>query len=62
MIFYEKNKILSYNDPNVKFMNPEFYPKPSIGEHVVLDGMAYKVCDIITNYDEKQIFVIIDKV
>lgn len=62
MIFYDKNKILSYDDPMVKFMNPEYCPKPSIGEHVVLDGITYKVCDIVINYDKEQIFVMIDMV
>ena len=63
MIFYEKDKILSSdNNPNVKVMNPEYYPKPSIGEMVVLDAIVYKVCNITINYDEKQIFVIIEKI
>lgn len=62
MIFYEKDKVLSYDVPSMKTMNPEFYPKPSIGEKVVLDGMMYIVCDVTTNYDEHQIIVIIDRV
>ena len=62
MIFYEKDKVLSYDVPSMKTMNPEFYPKPSIGEKVVLDEIMYMVCDVIINYDEHQIIVIIDRV
>ena len=62
MAFFEKNKILSSNRPIVRIMNPEYYPKPSIGEMVVLNGILYKVCDITINYDEKVIFVTIDMV
>lgn len=62
MIFYEKDKVLSYDDPNIRVMNPEFFPKPSIGEMVVLDGIVYKVCNATINYDEKQILIIIDRV
>ena len=62
MIFYEKDKVLSYDDPRIKVMNPEFYPKPSIGEQIVLDGIMYMVCNVTINYDEKQILVIIDRV
>ena len=62
MIFYEKDKVLSYDNPNIKVMNPEFYPKPSIGEQVVLDGIMYIVCNVTINYDEEQILVIIDRV
>ena len=62
MIFYEKDKVLSCDVPNMKVMNPEYYPKPSIGEKVVLDGIMYMVCNVTTNYDENQIIVIIDRV
>ena len=62
MRFFEKNKILSGNNPLIRIMNPECCPKPSIGEMVVLDGILYKVCYITINYDEKQIFVTIDMV
>lgn len=62
MIFYEKDKVLSCDVPSMKVMNPEYYPKPSIGEKVVLDGIMYMVCNVTINYDENQIIVIIDRV
>lgn len=61
MIFYEKDKILSFDEP-IKFTKSDFYPKPSIGGKVVINEIIYTVCDIIINYDEYQIIVIIDKV
>lgn len=61
MIFFEKDKILS-DSQNVRILNAEYFPKPSIGEKVVVNGVMYTVCDVTTNYDENQIIVIVDRV
>lgn len=61
MIFFEKDKILS-DDQNIRMMNAEYFPKPSIGEKVVVRGVMYMVCDVTINYDEHQIIVIVDRV
>lgn len=61
MIFFEKDKILS-DSQNVRILNTEYFPKPSIGEKVVVNGVMYTVCDVTTNYDENQIIVIVDRV
>ena len=61
MIFFEKGKILS-DSQNVRILNAEYFPKPSIGEKVVVNGVMYTVCDVTTNYDENQIIVIVDRV
>ena len=61
MIFYEKDKILSCDEP-IKFMKSDFHPKPSIGEKVVINEIMYAVCDVTINYDKFQIIVIIDRV
>ena len=59
MIFYEKDKILSY-DSTIKTLDLCRYRKPSIGEKVVLDGVMYRVCDVVINYDERQILIVVD--
>lgn len=61
MIFFEKDKILS-DDQNIRILNAEYFPKPFIGEKVVVSGIMYTVCDVTTNYDEHQIIVIVDRV
>lgn len=61
MIFFEKDKILS-DSQNVRILNAEYFPKPSIGEKVVVNGVMYTVCDVTINYDENQIIVIVDRV
>ena len=61
MTFYEKDKILSCEEP-VRIMKSEYNPKPPIGEKIVILGVMYTVCDVITNYDEHQINVIVDRV
>ena len=61
MVFYEKNKVLSYQEP-LRVMKSEFNPKPSIGEMVVIKTIMFKVCDVTINYDEHQIIVIVDRV
>lgn len=59
MIFYKKDKILSC-DSTIKSLDSNYYRKPSIGEKVVLDGVMYKVCDVVINYDERQILIVVD--
>ena len=61
MTFYEKDKVLSYDEP-VRIMKSEYNPKPFIGEKIVILGVVYTVYDVITNYDEHQINVIVDRV
>ena len=61
MTFYEKDKILSCEE-QVRIMRSEYNPKPFIGEKIVILGVMYIVCDVITNYDEHQINVIVDRV
>ena len=59
MTFYEKNKILSCDNP-IKTLDSNYYRKPSVGEKVVLDGIMYTVCEVVINYDECQILIVVD--
>ena len=60
MIFYERSKLPNCDDAIVRIMNPEYNPKPSVGEQVIINSKEYMVCAVVTNYDEKTIYVIMD--
>lgn len=60
MIFYERSKLSNCDDAIIRIMNPEYNPKPSVGEQVIINNEEYVVCAVVTNYDERTIYVIMD--
>ena len=60
MIFYERCKLPNCDDAIVRIMNPEYNPKPSVGEQVIINDKLYKVCAVVINYDERSIYVMMD--
>ena len=69
--FYNKNKLWDRED--IDFVRPnedevirhysgiEFFDRPFIGDTVIIRGELYKVFNTIVDYDQKELYAIVEK-